>query len=268
MMLHSPFFGLFSQSRQSMELDASHVVSDIFVAEPSVVSSSDHASCELPLHDGPVRATDLAEFEPRGMEMAMTLNQADAVTGDELAPIKCHRWTFPCAEDFALRGTNYFSFVQCLLEMQRNVQVYEEGDVLAPNLVRACKLFVAGQCGEGYTGEMYHLFSHFLCNSRVFDEWEAFLRVAFEAPQASAETLLTMQVEQVWLRFRRLADTLEDIFGVLDRRCVSCIRESYQALSFQCHFLRCFWTCLVACRASCTPFITKVHLAPSSAQGG
>lgn len=201
-----------------MELDASHVVSDVFVAEPSVVSSSDHASCELPLRDGPVRATDLAEFEPCGMEMAMTLNQADAVTGDELAPIKCHRWTFPCAEDFALRGNNYFSFVQCLLEMQRNVQVYEEGDVLAPNLVRACKLFVAGQCGEGYTGEMYHLFSHFLCNSRVFDEWEAFLRVAFEAPQASAETLLTMQVEQVWLRFRRLADTLEDIFGVLDRR--------------------------------------------------
>lgn len=167
------------------------------------------------LKDGP---------EPQGMFKQLLLSDLSWATEptapEDLAGVRDHRWCFRGAVELAERGQCYCFFVRCLLDMQRNVQCEEEGDALDPKLVRACKLFVSGQCGAGRTGEMYQLLTHFVCNAVIFDEWDRYLKDAFANERAGQEAFLVPHMEQVWYRFCRLTPTLEEIFDVLNARFV------------------------------------------------
>lgn len=166
---------------------------------------------EMPasLSDGP---------EPQGFWQALLLGDARPAVWDDLAQVRSHRWTFRGAEDFASKDRGFCNFIRCLLELQRNVQLEEEGDALEPRLARACRAFVGTQVREGRGGEMYQLLTHFISNCPVFQEWDLFLRSAFEDARANQEAFLIPHLEQVWYRFRRLRAVLENVFGVLDTR--------------------------------------------------
>lgn len=157
--------------------------------------------------------------EPQGMFTGLLLNDAGQVEEKELVLVENHRWTFKGAVDFAQRGRGFCFFIRCLLELQRNVQV-EEGCPLDPNLSRACMIFVNGHCGNGRMGEMYQLLTHFISNSVVFDEWARYLKDAFDNPRANTESFLVPHLEQVWGRFCRLLEVLEEVFNVLNSRYV------------------------------------------------
>uniref|UniRef100_A0A7S4Q8Q3 Uncharacterized protein n=1 Tax=Alexandrium monilatum TaxID=311494 RepID=A0A7S4Q8Q3_9DINO len=158
--------------------------------------------------------------EPQGMFMAILLNDMEPPTEQELQPVREHRWTFHGAMAFAKRSRSYCFFVRCLLELQRNVQLEEEGDPLEPKLANACKTFVVSQCRLRNTGVMYQLLTHFISNSSVFHEWDQFLRLAFVDERASQEVFLVPHLEQVWGRFCRFSTVLEGIFDVLNARFV------------------------------------------------
>merc|ERR1712232_877279 len=114
----------------------------------------------------------------------------------------------------------FYCFVRCLLDLSKNVQVREEGDVLSKTLTQACKTFVSGQCRVGRMGEMYQLLTHFLSNSPIFYEWDRFLEPVLEDARAREESFLVPHLEQVWNRFCRFRSVLEDIFKVLDAQFV------------------------------------------------
>lgn len=167
------------------------------------------------LKDGP---------EPQGMFKQLLLSDLGWATEpsslEDLGAVRDHRWTFRGAVELAERGQSYCFFIRCLLDMQRNVQCEEEGDALDQKLVRACKLFVSGQCGAGRTGEMYQLLTHFISNAVIFDEWDRYLKDAFANERASQEAFLVPHLEQVWTRFCRMLPSLEEIFDVLNTRFV------------------------------------------------
>eukprot|EP00927_Polykrikos_kofoidii_P041210 TRINITY_DN35124_c0_g3_i1.p1 TRINITY_DN35124_c0_g3~~TRINITY_DN35124_c0_g3_i1.p1 ORF type:complete len:434 (+),score=56.60 TRINITY_DN35124_c0_g3_i1:95-1303(+) len=158
--------------------------------------------------------------EPLGMFMGLLLNDTSATRKDEIATVARHRWRFPLAEDYAAQSKSFYFFVRCLLDMQRNVQMEEEGDALDPKMVRACKSFVSAQCLLGRAGDMYHLLGHFLSNSLVFPEWERFLKVTFEDARATHEGFILPHIDQVWSRFNRFRGVTQDIFDHLDTRFV------------------------------------------------
>eukprot|EP00929_Paragymnodinium_shiwhaense_P021308 TRINITY_DN13932_c0_g1_i1.p1 TRINITY_DN13932_c0_g1~~TRINITY_DN13932_c0_g1_i1.p1 ORF type:complete len:339 (-),score=94.30 TRINITY_DN13932_c0_g1_i1:133-1149(-) len=162
----------------------------------------------------------LDENEPNGMFLALLLNDPGPASPEELAKVSTHRWSFGCAEDMAGQSKSFCCFVRCLLELSRNVQVREEGDVLDKRLIEACKAFVSAQCREGHMGEMYQVLTHFLSNTPVFVEWERFLEPVFDDARAKEEAFLVPHLEQVWLRFTRFRQVLEDIFKVLDSKFV------------------------------------------------
>jgi hypothetical protein len=144
----------------------------------------------------------------------------ETAVDEDLELVRAHRWTFRGAVAIARQGKSHCFFVRCLLEMQQNIQCDEEGEVLQPALLQACKIFVSGQCGSGRSCEVYQLLSHFISNSVIFDEWEKFLGDAFDNPRANQEAFLVPHLEQVWSRFCRLVPVLEEVFGVLDTRFV------------------------------------------------
>lgn len=156
--------------------------------------------------------------EPAGMFLALLLNESGKVVEKDLALVKEHRWTFKGADDIAAQGRNFFFFIRCLLELQRNVQLDEDGDALDPKLKRACKGFVNAQCREGRMGDMYQLFTHFLSNSLIFHEWDQFLQTAFTGPRKNVETYIVPNLEQVWSRYNRFRTIVESIFDLLDER--------------------------------------------------
>mmetsp|Transcript_70824 Transcript_70824/g.153811 ORF Transcript_70824/g.153811 Transcript_70824/m.153811 type:complete len:316 (-) Transcript_70824:59-1006(-) len=160
------------------------------------------------------------EPELEGFFLGLVLNDVGSVAEAELEPVKSHRWTFKGAEDLAAKGKGFYFFVQCLLEMQRNVQLSEEGDVLEPQLMRACRTFVTAQCRRQKMGEMYQVLTHFLSNSLLFHEWARFLESTFDDPRANQESYLAPYLEQVWKRFSRFREVVEVIFGVLNGRFV------------------------------------------------
>lgn len=173
---------------------------------------------------GDCRSKVGAVDEPQRMFRELLLSdQAWAIqpAGEQdLAIVKDHRWNFHGATEMAERGQSYCFFMRCLLDMQQNVQCEEEGDALDRTLTKACKTFVAGQCSTGRDGEMYQLLTHFISNAVVIDEWDRFLKDAFANERANEEAFLVPHLEQVWLRFCRMIQTLEDIFGVLNTRFV------------------------------------------------
>mmetsp|Transcript_92873 Transcript_92873/g.161382 ORF Transcript_92873/g.161382 Transcript_92873/m.161382 type:complete len:343 (-) Transcript_92873:55-1083(-) len=139
---------------------------------------------------------------------------------DDIHAISLHRWTFTGALELAKKGRSFCFFVRCLLDLQRNVQLEEAGNPLDAELVKACALFVSGQCNAGRAGDMYQILTHFMGNALVFEEWDKYLKGAFESSRASEESFLVPHLEQVWGRFCRLANTLEGIFDTLNRRFV------------------------------------------------
>eukprot|EP00933_Yihiella_yeosuensis_P034137 TRINITY_DN27675_c0_g1_i1.p1 TRINITY_DN27675_c0_g1~~TRINITY_DN27675_c0_g1_i1.p1 ORF type:complete len:311 (+),score=48.64 TRINITY_DN27675_c0_g1_i1:103-1035(+) len=172
--------------------------------------------------DGTPRKQDamLSHTEPRGMWFGLLLNDMSEVSEEDINLVKQHRWSYGGAAELAAQGKSICFFIWCLLELQRNVQVDEEGDVLDPKLIDACKSFVKGQCRDGKMGEMYQVLSHFISNSVVFHEWDRYLKVVFEDPKANQESFMVPHIEQVWRRFCRLKTVLEQIFDVLDERFV------------------------------------------------
>jgi len=158
--------------------------------------------------------------EPQGMFLALLLNDMTPPSEQDLTHVCEHRWTFHGALDWARQGRGFCFFVWCLLDLQRNVQLEEEGDALDPKLASACKTFVGAQCREGKAGGMYQLLTHFISNSLVFYEWDRFLRKAFEDQRAGQEGFLVPHLEQVWGRFCRFAAILEGIFDMLNTRFV------------------------------------------------
>jgi hypothetical protein len=167
------------------------------------------------LKDGP---------EPQGMFKQLLLSDLSWATEPtaplDLNAVREHRWAFRGAVELAERGQSHCFFIRCLLDMQRNVQCEEEGDALDPELTRACKLFVGGQCGVGKSGEMYQLLTHFISNAIRFDEWERYLKDAFAHERHNDESFLVPHLEQVWSRFCRILPTLDEIFAVLNTRFV------------------------------------------------
>lgn len=135
---------------------------------------------------------------------------------EQLEIVRNHRWTFNGADAMAARGQAFCFFVRCLLDLQENVQTNEEEHALQPGLIKSCKMFVEAQCIEGRKGEMYQVLNHFICNSKVFDEWEGYLNMAFESPGASDEEWLVPYLEQIWIRFRKFQAAIQGIFGTLD----------------------------------------------------
>jgi len=158
--------------------------------------------------------------EPHGMFLALLLNDMEPPTEKDLQPVRTHRWTFHGAVDFAERSRSFCYFVRCLLDLQRNVQLEEEGDALDPKLANACKTFVTSQCRDSNMGGMYQLLTHFISNSAVFYEWDQFLRLAFDDQRASQESFLVPHLEQVWGRFCRFLAVLEGVFEILNKRFV------------------------------------------------
>jgi hypothetical protein len=164
--------------------------------------------------------TMLRVSEPRGMWFGLLLNDMGPVSEEDLARVSTHRWNYQGATELARQGRSICFFVWCLLELQRNVQLDEEGDILDRQLVEACKAFVRCQCREGRMGEMYQVLSHFISNSQVFYEWDRFVKVIFEDPRSNQEKFLVTHLEQVWGRYCRLKAVLENIFDYLDSRFV------------------------------------------------
>ncbi|CAE8642353.1 unnamed protein product [Polarella glacialis] len=160
----------------------------------------------------------MLEREPQGMWFSLLTIDMSPASQVELDRITSHRWNFNGALELASQGRSICYFVWCLLELQRNVQVEEEGEVLDPKLVEACRTFVNGQCREGKLGEMYQILAHFISNSIVFHEWDVFLKRIFEDPRANQESFMVPHLEQVWARFCRLKAVLESIFDALDSR--------------------------------------------------
>jgi len=161
-----------------------------------------------------------AAGESVGCVMSLLLNDNSPPDQNLLKDIGVHRWTFKGAVTLAEKSRAYCFFVWALLELQRNVQTDEEGDVLDDRIVRACRAFVATQTRQGQAGEMYQVLAHFICNSLVFHEWDRFVRSAFEHPRANQEAFLAPHLEQVWVRFQKLSSVLDRIFGLLDERFV------------------------------------------------
>lgn len=162
----------------------------------------------------------LSFSEPRGMWFGLLLNDMGPVSEEDLARVSTHRWNYHGATELARQGRSICFFVWCLLELQRNVQLDEEGEILDKQLVEACKTFVRCQCREGRMGEMYQVLSHFISNSLVFYEWDRFTKVIFEDPRSNQEKFLVTHLEQVWGRYCRLKAVLENIFDYLDSRFV------------------------------------------------
>lgn len=166
----------------------------------------------------------LMDEEPLGMYRELLLSDqpwATELLGHEDLRMVCeHRWVFRGARELAEKSRSLCFFVRCLLDLQRNVQLEDDGDALDPKLVKACSLFVSGQCNLGRAGEMYQLLTHFISNAVVFDEWDRYLKSAFESTRANEERFLVPYLEQVWGRFCRLIDVLEEIFSVLNTRFV------------------------------------------------
>lgn len=154
--------------------------------------------------------------EPQGMFLGLLLNDSSPVDQEDLVHVQGHRWVFKGAVELATRGKSYYFFIRCLLEMQQNVQLDEDGDALEPRLVRACKAFVKGQCRTGRMGDMYQLLTHFISNSVIFDQWYRFLVTAFAHQRANEEKFLVPHLELVWLRFCKFRAILENIFDVLN----------------------------------------------------
>lgn len=156
--------------------------------------------------------------EPPGMFLALLLNDMSPTDDADLARVRQHRWTFRGAEDLAMRGRSFCCFIRCLLDLQRNVQVEEEGDGLDPSLAKACKCFVTSNCREGRMGDMYQLLTHFISNSVIFSEWDKFLKIIFEDQRSNQESFLVPHLQQVWTRFNRFRAVLENIFDLLNSR--------------------------------------------------
>lgn len=166
----------------------------------------------------------LKDDQPASMFQELVLSDQGWATQqdrqDDLHKICEHRWTFPGALELAKRGRSFSLFVRCLLDLQRNVQIEEEGTPLDPDLVTACKLFVNGQCNLRNAGDMYQLLTHFTSNAVVFDEWDRYLSEAFGSSRAIEESFLAPHLDQVWARFCRLLAVLEEIFSALNTRFV------------------------------------------------
>mmetsp|Transcript_111169 Transcript_111169/g.192761 ORF Transcript_111169/g.192761 Transcript_111169/m.192761 type:complete len:344 (+) Transcript_111169:103-1134(+) len=166
----------------------------------------------------------LTDNEPQGMFRELLLSDqgwaSEQQSREDLRVICDHRWTFRGAMELAERSRSLCFFVRCLLDLQRNVQLEDEGDALDPKLVKACALFVTGQCNMGRAADMYQLLTHFISNAVIFDEWDRYLKGAFESSRANQESFLIPYLEQVWGRFCRLIDVLEEIFSVLNSRFV------------------------------------------------
>lgn len=160
----------------------------------------------------------LDEKEPQGLWFALLTGDMSPVSEQDIAVVKEHRWTFVGASELGKQGRSVYYFILCLLEIQRNIQVEEEGEVLDARLVEASKTFVKGQCRQGHYGEMYQVLSHFLSNSLVFVEWERYLTTVLGDSRANQESFLVDHVEQVLNRFKRLKAVLESIFDLLDSR--------------------------------------------------
>jgi len=197
-----------SPGKRTRRKPRGHVGTTALAAEAQCSSAG---KCGRGLLDGP---------EPQGMYIGLLLGDAGSVDEKELARLMEHRWNFQGSVDFASRGRGFCFFVRCLLDLQRNIQVEEEGAGLDPKLARACKIFVNGQCNKGQMGYMYHLLTHFVSNSVVFDEWGKYIKEAFDSPRANQESFLVPHLEQVWGRFCRLVEVLEDVFDVLNSRYV------------------------------------------------
>eukprot|EP00747_Dinoflagellata_sp_TGD_P168916 gnl/TRDRNA2_/TRDRNA2_196494_c0_seq1.p1 gnl/TRDRNA2_/TRDRNA2_196494_c0~~gnl/TRDRNA2_/TRDRNA2_196494_c0_seq1.p1 ORF type:complete len:322 (+),score=34.51 gnl/TRDRNA2_/TRDRNA2_196494_c0_seq1:90-1055(+) len=188
----------------------------------------------------------LKDDEPKTLFMSLMLNDTGPVHEDDIVIVRDHRWSFTGSIEIARQGQGFCCFVRCLLDLQRNVQLEEDGDALEPKIVRACKLFVNCQIREGRAAEMYQLFTHFVCNTIVFNEWERYLTGAFSSPLANQETHLVPHLEQVWSRFRRLSGVLEKIFQTLDVRFISHHRlPAVKNLLLEHMKRRCFSTDLV-----------------------
>lgn len=152
----------------------------------------------------------------QGLFKSLVLNEVGDVSNEELDEVRYHRWTFQGAEELASKGKNVCFFVRCLLDLQRNVQLEEDGEALEPKVVRACRLFVQAQCREGRHSEMYQMLTHFISNSKVFEEWDSYLQQAFGKTDADTESVIAPFLEQVWNRFCNFNKILQEMFKVLD----------------------------------------------------
>merc|ERR1719335_1565382 len=102
------------------------------------------------------------EPEPQGMLLGLLLDDRGPVTEEDLQRIEEHRWNFAGALELATKRRSHCFFIWCLLELQRNVQLEEEGEPLEPSFLNACKSFVKVNSHDGHVGEMYHLLTHFI----------------------------------------------------------------------------------------------------------
>jgi len=170
----------------------------------------------LPDGSMPKSTTTLKDSEPPSLHLALILNDRGDVRDEDMQHIRNHRWTFDGAAKLASPSRGFGFFTRCLLDLQRNVQLLEDGDPLEPSLARACRTFVHAQVREGQAGEMYHMLAHFISNSLLFPEWDAFLQVSFADQRASQESFLVPHLEQVWVRFCRFRSVVETIFDILD----------------------------------------------------
>lgn len=152
-----------------------------------------------------------------GMRTGLAMCDASSAPAKEVAEVDSHRWTFDGAVDIAARSRGHCSFVRCLLELQRNVQLDAEGEALDAGLAKSCSAFVAGNYLGGRADEMFCLLTSFLCNAVVFVEWGRFLDTAFEDPLANEEGFLVPYLDEVWRRFCRLSHALQHIFAALDQ---------------------------------------------------
>jgi hypothetical protein len=147
----------------------------------------------------------------------LVLGDQSASFEEEIACIRDHRWFFTGAVEFARQGRGLCSLIRCLLDLQENVQLDEEGVTLDAKLVRACKTFVHGQTVARRGGEMYHVLSHYISNAPIFDQWQKYLADMLSNESITQDSnLVVAYLDQVWGRFMRLRDALETVFGVLD----------------------------------------------------
>lgn len=157
----------------------------------------------------------LSYSEPKGMWLALLLNDMGPVAETELGAVSGHRWTYQGAVELAGQGRSICFFIWCLLELQRNIQM-DEAEILNAKLIEACKTFVKCQCREGRMGDMYQVLTHFISNSAVFYEWERYLTGVFQDSRAKEERWLVSHLTEVWSRYNRLKSVLESIFDCLD----------------------------------------------------
>mmetsp|Transcript_62828 Transcript_62828/g.117499 ORF Transcript_62828/g.117499 Transcript_62828/m.117499 type:complete len:246 (+) Transcript_62828:76-813(+) len=125
--------------------------------------------------------------EPPGMWYSLLINDMGPTVQEDMEKVMTHRWNFEGAAQLASQGRSICYFILCLLEVQRNIQMDQEGEVLNASLLDACKTFVRCQCREGKMGEMYQVLTHFISNSLVFFEWERFLNNVFQDARAHQE---------------------------------------------------------------------------------